>query len=78
MGRRPVQNKKLPADYPQMAFRVSKADKTALTAAIESIQAQLNKHREPGAPFVNKNDVIIRAIRDGLVSIKRGLSKDGK
>lgn len=71
MGRRPVpiKDKKLPTDYPQMAFRLTIEDKKRLTSAIERIQNSLNAKRNDGAPYVNKNDVIIRALFEGLKKI---------
>lgn len=70
MGRRPVKNKKLPSEYPQLAFRVSKADKERLTELVEQIQATLNGRRNEGDPWINKNDVIVRALYEGLKRIK--------
>lgn len=71
MGRKPIKNKKLPSEYPQLAFRASKEDKRRLTALIEDVQKYLNHHREVGAPFVNKNDVIIAALEKGLRLLKK-------
>lgn len=69
MGRRPVQDKKLPSDYPQFAFRVSKEDKERLGGLIEKVQEILNK-RQPKGPHINKNDVIVRALYEGLKRLK--------
>jgi hypothetical protein len=71
MGRRPVptKDKKLPTDYPQMAFRVTVEDKKRLTSAIERVQDSLNARCKEGDPYVNKNDVIIRALFEGLKKI---------
>ncbi len=66
MGRRPVQNKKGPADYPQFAFRVTKANKERLNAIIEGIQEEMNRRRGEDDPFINKNDVILAALEKGL------------
>lgn len=71
MGRRPVKDKRLPADYPQFAFRVSKEDKRRLTTIICETQDILNRRRKKGEPFFNKNDIIIRALVLGLKEIKR-------
>lgn len=70
MGRRPVENKKPPSEYPQFSFRVSKADKARLTEIVEQIQDRMNRQRKEGEPWVNKNDVIIRALNEGLKRIK--------
>lgn len=70
MGRRPIENKKLPSDYPQFAFRVSKTDKERLTELVEQVQDRLNRQRKDGEPWINKNDVIVKAIYEGLKHIK--------
>jgi hypothetical protein len=73
MGRRPIPQKdrKLPTDYPQFIFRVTKENKKRLTATIEGIQGSLNRRRKNDDPFVNKNDVIIRALDIGLKELRR-------
>jgi hypothetical protein len=71
MGRKPVENKKLPSEYPQLAFRVSKEDKQRLTSLIEEVQNVLNNRRSEGVPFVNKNDVIVTALYEGLKSLRK-------
>lgn len=70
MGRRPVTNKKRPSEYPQFAFRVSKENKARLVALIEDVQNALNRRRKSGDPYLNKNDVIVRALDEGLKRIK--------
>ena len=71
MGRKPVEVKKLPSEYPQLAFRVSKIDKARLTEVIRKVQDKLNRQNSDGDPFINKNDVIIRALYEGLKRINR-------
>jgi|GEM_PF-5374644 hypothetical protein len=71
MGRRPVQDKKTPSEYPQIAFRLSKGDKDRISDGIEEVQNLLNKRRKDGEPFVNKNDVFKWAIEEGLKSLRR-------
>lgn len=73
MGRRPVpeDEKKMPSEYPQFTFRVSKDKKAELSEIIETIQTAKNKNREEGDPFVNKNDVIIEALEVGLKALKK-------
>jgi len=70
MGRRPVENKKPPSAYPQFGFRVSKVDKKELTDLIEEVQGRMNRRRKDGDPWVNKNDVIVKALKEGLKRIK--------
>jgi hypothetical protein len=71
MGRRPIPNKKLPSEYPQMAFRVSEEEKLRLTNLIEDVQSLFNKRRKEGDPFFNKNDIIVRALDEGLKVLKK-------
>lgn len=71
MGRRPVPDKKTPSEYPQIAFRLSKADKDRISEEIEAVQTLLNKRRKDDDPFVNKNDVFMWAIDEGLKILKK-------
>lgn len=71
MGRRPIENKKLPADYPQIAFRLSKESKERVMSLIEDIQDQRNGRRKEGEPFVNKNDIFLEALEKGLKLMKK-------
>lgn len=70
MGRKQVENKKLPSDYPQIAFRASKEDKKRISDQIDKIQAAMNKRRSEGEPFLNKNDIFIMALNEGLKKLK--------
>lgn len=70
MGRRPVENKKTPSDYPQISFRVSNDDKVYILRCIESLQTALNKRRKESEPYINKNDIFLRALKEGLKRIK--------
>lgn len=70
MGRRQVENKKSPSEYPQFGFRVTKVDKEQLNILIKKVQDKLNRQNKEGEPFVNKNDVIVRALYEGLKRIK--------
>lgn len=70
MGRKQVTNKKMPSEYPQLSFRVSIDDKKQLNELIDKVQVEINKKREDGSPFINKNDVIIQALYVGLKSIR--------
>jgi hypothetical protein len=73
MARRPIppEDKKLPSEYPQFAFRVRQDKKDELTRLVESIQTARNKRRKEGDPFINKNDVIIEALEKGLRLLKK-------
>ncbi|MCB0351388.1 MAG: hypothetical protein KDD38_09410 [Bdellovibrionales bacterium] len=71
MGRRPVKDKKMPYEYPQFAFRVTKETKNRLNSTIGEIQESMNRSRDDGEPFVNKNDVIVRALDMGLKQLRR-------
>ena len=73
MGRRPIpkDEKKIPSEYPQFTFRVSKEKKDELIDLIEMIQTTRNKRRSEDDPFINKNDVIIEALELGLSTMKK-------
>ena len=71
MGRRPVNTKKQPSEYPQIAFRLSKEDKNRLSELIRNVQDHLNKRRSEDAPFINKNDIFVMALEIGLKSLKK-------
>ena len=73
MGRRPVPDdeKKMPSEYPQFTFRVSKSKKDELSDLISAIQASRNRKRGDSDPFLNKNDVIIEALEIGLRTMKK-------
>jgi hypothetical protein len=67
--------KKTPADYPQMIFRVSQADKDRLHQLIEQVTGLANEHRLESAKKFRKNDVIVDALFLGLLSLERRLAK---
>jgi hypothetical protein len=71
MGRRPLSNKRKPADYPLFSFRTSTEIKDQMGIAVEQVQRKLNKHRNEGEPFINKNDVIVMALEIGLAALKK-------
>ena len=71
MARRPVENKKLPSEYPQFSFRLSKEKKREFTTLVTAVQTSRNRRRKEGDPFVNKNDVIIEALEKGLRLIQK-------
>lgn len=71
MGRKPVKNKKLPEDYPQFAFRISKADKEKILNQVDEVQRLLNTKRSVGSPFINKNDILKNAIEIGIKYLKK-------
>lgn len=73
MGRRqiPKNEKKVPSEYPQLTFRVSKAKKNELMVQVEAVQNARNERRKPDEAFINKNDVIIEALELGLKAMKK-------
>jgi hypothetical protein len=76
MPRRPVKNKKLPSHYPTFAFRVSETVKKEIIDMIETIQVRANRRRLKDESFVNKNDVIVEALLDGLKRKLKAQKKD--
>ena len=67
--------KKTPADYPQMIFRVSQADKARLFELIENVTYMHNKTRLSHMKVIRKNDVIVTALFYGLLRLEKGLGK---
>jgi hypothetical protein len=63
--------RKKPSDYPQMAFRVSAADKTRLEQLIDEVHKLANKRLEPDHLKFKKNELIVDALWNGLLNIKR-------
>jgi len=70
MGRKQVANKKVPSDYPQIAFRASKEVKEKISEQVDKIQLAMNKRRKEGEPFLNKNDIFVMALNEGLKKLK--------
>jgi hypothetical protein len=70
-----VKPKKNPADYPQMNFRVSQADKERLSELIEKVTDLHNKTRLPHMRVVRKNDIIVDSLFYGLLRLEKGLGK---
>lgn len=58
------------------AFRVSKKDKEWLAKEIQSLKEFANKRRARGTRVINKNDLIMEALRLGLKSVKIEYAKD--
>lgn len=65
--------KKSPADYPQMAFRVSDEDKKKLTELIEDVHHLANKKAAEDEKKTKRNELIVAALFAGLQSLKKRL-----
>lgn len=80
MGRHQIgQKKKKPSDYPQFAFRTSKANIERLNATLEEIQGAYIKRKDPEAPYWSKGDIIVEALTLGLKLLKkRGQKRFGQ
>lgn len=52
------------------AFRVSKKDKEWLAKEIKALKTLVNKSRAKGTRVINKNDIIIEALRFGFDRIR--------
>lgn len=63
--------RKKPSDYPQMAFRVSKEDKSRLEELIDEVHQMANKRLKPDHLKFKKNELIVDALWNGLLNIKR-------
>lgn len=69
MGRKRIaeNDRKKSTDYPQFAFRLTEKDKKLLTKEIKTVQDRLNRdYDKDKRNYVNKNDVILRALIEGL------------
>jgi len=67
--------KKSPADYPQMIFRISQADKERITELVEKVTRLHNNTRLPNMKKIRKNDVIVDALFYGLLRAEKGLGR---
>lgn len=65
------EKKKSPADYPQMAFRVSDEDKEKLTDLIDDVHRLANKSAAEDEKKTKKNELIVAALFAGLQSLKK-------
>ena len=67
MGRRPIPDdeKVKPSDFPQVAFRVSGADKEWILADVGRVAEALTKADYEGRAWT-KGDVFVRALELGL------------
>lgn len=68
-----MKRKKTPADYPQMNFRVSQADKDRLSELIETVTSLHNETRLPHMKVIRKNEMIVTALFYGLLRMEKGL-----
>lgn len=57
-------------DYDVFSFRLSSAEKRSLFKRIEVIRGQLNKAKASNEKIINKNDVILEALKAGLRTLR--------
>ncbi|MGE3684297.1 MAG: hypothetical protein AB7G93_21465 [Bdellovibrionales bacterium] len=69
MSRR--ERKKMPADYPLIAFRVSEEVKKELHKLIEDVQEHYNRALKSEQLPYKKNEIVVEALRRGLRQMKR-------
>lgn len=65
------EKKKNPADYPQMAFRVSDEDKQKLSELIDEVHNRANRNSAEDEKKIKKNELIVAALFSGLHSLKK-------
>lgn len=70
-------NRKKPGDYPQMAFRVSAEDKIRLEELIGEVHELTNSHLQADQLRIKKNELIVDALWNGLLNIKKNHRKFG-
>lgn len=63
--------KKSPADYPQMAFRISDEDKQKLADLVDDVHRLANKSAADDEKKTKKNELIVTALFAGLQSLKK-------
>jgi hypothetical protein len=68
------EKKKSPADYPQMAFRVSEEDKQRLADLVDQVHRLANKGAADDDKKTKKNELIAAALFSGLQSLKKKYS----
>lgn len=63
--------KRVPGDYPTMAFRVSPKDKEGLSKLLNHIHQLANKGEWDDGKRIKKNDLIVEALYKGLGELKK-------
>ena len=67
--------KKTPADYPQMIFRITQADKDRISELVEKVTLLHNEYGSPDHKKIRKNDVIVDALFYGLLHFEKSFLK---
>ena len=63
--------KKTPADYPQMAFRISEDDKKNINFLAEELINVSNASLQPKQKLFRKNEILVDALYLGLLELKK-------
>ncbi len=72
MGRHQIGlKKKKPSDYPQFAFRTSKANIERINCLLDEIQERYNRTKSPDDFSWPKGDIIVEALDIGLKAVKK-------
>lgn len=66
-----LKKKKVPADYPQMSFRISLEDKDRINQLSEEVLKASNKSLKLDDKVFRKNDVLVDALYLGLLTLKK-------
>ena len=74
VGRRPIpeHKRRKPSDYPQLAFRLSEADKKELLRLADVAANEINRSRGDRGPYCTKGDAFVQALYIGLKRIRAG------
>ena len=64
-----VMNKKKPADYPVLRFRVSEQEHAEISEMVDQVVELLKKRSKEPEPVVLKGAVAVEALRRGLKSM---------
>jgi len=65
------QKKKTPADYPIFSFRCSKEDKDWISNRLDQLEEKFNESAGVDDILIRRNDIIIGAIKQGLVNMTK-------
>lgn len=60
------------AAYPVFAFRIPQKDKVWLDQELDRLKAIVNRDRAEDEKVINKNDVILEALKLGFIQIRQG------
>ena len=70
-----TEKKKTSSDYGLFCVRLSKDERTELTALLDKAKERLNRGRKPDEYVVTKNQILFEAVKIGLPLVKKESGK---